>query len=78
MKINRAKAQVSARILDPNRIGIGVEPPRDAVTKKTQSFGDFVAAIYEACGERRAGSVVRLAVNGNVVVFQGRRRLVVS
>ncbi|MGA2221369.1 MAG: hypothetical protein ABSH21_06270 [Verrucomicrobiia bacterium] len=45
--------------------------------KKAVTFGDFIAAVYDACGQRRAGSMVRLAVNAHLVVFRGHRRFVI-
>lgn len=66
-----------ARILDSNHSSMDVKPPRDAGSKESQSFGDLVASIDGVCGQRNAGSVVRLAVNPNVVVCQGGRRFVV-
>lgn len=38
--------------------------------KKALTFGDLIAAVYGASGKRRARSLVRLAVNGHVVVFR--------
>ena len=47
-------------------------------TKRLMTFGDFIAAIYDACGKRRAGKIVRHAVNAHLVVFRGHRHFVVS
>lgn len=41
------------------------------------TFGDFIAAIYDACGQRRAGKIVRHAVNAHLVVFLEHRRFVI-
>jgi hypothetical protein len=46
--------------------------------KKALTFGDLIAAVYGACGNRRARGILRLAVNSHVVVFQGQRHLVIS
>lgn len=46
--------------------------------KRVLLFGDFVAAIYQALGRRRATYLVRLAVNERLVVFPGRQRYVIS
>lgn len=47
-------------------------------TKRAIMFGDFVAAAYRAWGRRRAKGLVRLAVNGRLVVFRGPRRYVIT
>ena len=46
--------------------------------KKPMPFGDLVMAVYDGTGKRRAKGMVRLAVNGHLVKFQGRRRFVFS
>ena len=46
--------------------------------KRVLLFGDFVAAVYQALGRRRAKEVVRTAVNEGLVVFPGRERYVIS
>ena len=46
--------------------------------KKPMTFGDLVMAVYDGTGKRRAKGMVRLAVNGHLVKFQGRRRFVFS
>jgi hypothetical protein len=46
--------------------------------KRALTFGDLIAAVYTACGNRRAKQVVRLAVNAHVVAFRGDRRYVIS
>ena len=46
--------------------------------KKTLRFGDFIVAVYDACGKRRAGAVVRLAINARLLVFQGQQQIVIS
>ncbi len=46
--------------------------------KKGMTFGDFIAAIYEVAGKRKAKLVVRFAVNTRQVSFLGPRRYVVA
>ncbi len=46
--------------------------------KKTLTFGDLIASVYDVCGHRKAREIVRLAVNAHVVVFRGQRRFVIS
>jgi hypothetical protein len=46
--------------------------------KQVLTFGDLVAAAYQAWGGRRARKLVRLAVNARWVVFRGRQRFVIS
>jgi hypothetical protein len=45
---------------------------------KPVTFGDFIAATYQAWGPHRAKGFVRLAVNSHLVVFRGRQRLVIT
>jgi len=47
-------------------------------TKKTLTFGQFVAAVYNICGKRRARGLVQLAVNAHVVEFRSHRHFLVS
>jgi hypothetical protein len=47
--------------------------------KKTAlTFGHLIASVYDACGNRRAGGMIRLAVDAHVVVFRGQLRRVIS
>ena len=46
--------------------------------KTTQTLGGFIAAVYDACGKRRAARIVRYAVNEHFVVFSGQQRFVIS
>jgi hypothetical protein len=45
--------------------------------KRALTFGDFIAAAYQAWGRRRANELVQLAVNAHLVVFQGRQPFVI-
>jgi hypothetical protein len=38
------------------------------------TFGEFIMAVYDACGRQKAKGVVRLAVNAHLVEFRGQRR----
>lgn len=42
------------------------------------TFGEFVAAVYQIVGKRRARSLVQLAVNAHVVAFRGHRHFLIS
>ena len=46
--------------------------------KQMLTFGDFIAAAYQAWGGRRARELVRLAVNAGWVVFRGQQRFVIA
>lgn len=46
--------------------------------KKPLTFGEFILAVYDAWGKRRARGVVWLAVNAKLVQFRGRRRITIS
>jgi hypothetical protein len=45
--------------------------------KKPLTFGDFIAAVYDACGRQKAKGIVRLAVNAHLVKFRGHDRFVI-
>jgi hypothetical protein len=46
--------------------------------RKPLTFGDFVAGVYQAWGERRAIGIVRLAIDAHVIEFRGTERFIVS
>ncbi len=46
--------------------------------KKGLRFGDLIAAVYDACGKRRARGILRLAVNVRLVAFLGPQRFLIS
>jgi len=46
--------------------------------KKPLTFGDLIAAVYDACGKRRARGILRLALNARLVEFPGRQRFMIS
>jgi hypothetical protein len=47
--------------------------------KKTSlTFGDLVAAVYDACGKRRARGILRLALSSRLVEFRGPQRFEIT
>ena len=46
--------------------------------QKALTFGEFIARIYDICGERKASGIVRLALKAHLVEFRGQRRFVIS
>ena len=44
-----------------------------ASRNNTLTFGDFVADVYEACGNRRAGGIVKFAVAAHLIEFRDTR-----
>ena len=45
--------------------------------KRRLTFGEFIMAVYDACGRQKAEGIVRLAVNAHLVEFRGRNRFVI-
>jgi hypothetical protein len=45
--------------------------------RRSLTFGEFIARIYDVCGERKAGGIVRLAIEAHWIEFQGQNRLVI-
>jgi len=45
--------------------------------KQALKFGDVIAGAYRACGKRRAGGIIRLAVRTHLIAFRGQQRLVI-
>jgi hypothetical protein len=45
--------------------------------KKHLTFGEFIMAVYDACGRQKAEGIVRLAVNARLLEFRGRDRFVI-
>jgi hypothetical protein len=41
------------------------------------TFGEFIMAVYDACGRQKAGGIVRLAVQARLVEFRGHDRIVI-
>jgi hypothetical protein len=45
--------------------------------KKPLLFGDWIVRVYDVCGDRRAPTVVQLAVNRRAVTFREQQRFIV-
>lgn len=41
------------------------------------TFGEFIMAVYNACGRQKSEGIVRLAVNARQVEFQEHDRFVI-
>jgi hypothetical protein len=46
--------------------------------KKSLTFGEFIASVYDACDKQKAGALVRFAVNAQLVAFRGQDLYVIS
>jgi hypothetical protein len=46
--------------------------------KKALTLGEFIMVAYDTWDKRRAGEIVRLAINTRLIEFRGRRRFVFS
>jgi hypothetical protein len=47
-------------------------------TKRTRTFGEFVASVYDICGNRKAGRIVQIAIKSHLIEFCGQHRVVIS
>jgi hypothetical protein len=47
-------------------------------TKRSPTFGEFIAHVYDTCGDRKAGELVRFAVATHLIEFRGRQRFAIS
>jgi len=45
---------------------------------KPLTFGDFVAGVYHAWGQRKAKGIVKLAIKMHVIEFRGTERFVIA
>jgi hypothetical protein len=45
--------------------------------RRSLTFGEFIARIYDVCGERKAKGIVRLAVEAHWIEFRGQNRFVI-
>jgi CO dehydrogenase/acetyl-CoA synthase delta subunit len=45
--------------------------------KKALTFGEFIMAVYDAWGKRRARGIVWLAINARLLEFRGHDRFVI-
>jgi hypothetical protein len=46
--------------------------------RKALTLGEFIVAVYDACGKRRANGLIRLAVNAHIVAFLGPQHFTIS
>ena len=46
--------------------------------KKSLTFGEFIACVYDGCGKRKARGIVRLAFKAHLIEFRGQQRFVIS
>ena len=46
--------------------------------KKALKFGEFIASVYDGCGERKARGFVRFAIKAHLIEFRGQQRYVIS
>jgi hypothetical protein len=46
--------------------------------KKMLTFGELILSAYNACSPRQARCIVRFAVKAGVIVFRGKRRIMIS
>jgi hypothetical protein len=46
--------------------------------KKSLTFGEFVACVYEGCDKRKARGFVRLAIKAHLIEFRGQERFVIA
>jgi hypothetical protein len=42
--------------------------------RKALTFGNLIETVYDACGNRRARGIIRLAIDAHVVVFRKQQR----
>ena len=45
--------------------------------KKSLTFGEFIAGIYDVCGKRKATGIVRLAIKARLIEFRGQQRFTI-
>lgn len=55
-----------------------ISQSKTASRRNTMTFGEFVADVYRAFGHRRAKAIVQLAVELNVIKFNGKKRYEIS
>lgn len=41
--------------------------------KRCLTFGEFIAHIYDVCGERKARGIVHLAIKARLIEFRGQQ-----
>ncbi len=66
----------------PNSVGAVsrsmVQGMKPVCTKRSVTFGEFVAHAYDAWGKRKAAGLVWLAIQAHLIEFRGRQRFVIS
>jgi len=45
--------------------------------KKSLTFGEFIARVYDIWGEHKAGGIIRLAIKTHLIEFRGQQRFVI-
>jgi hypothetical protein len=43
--------------------------------QKALTLGNLIETVYSVCGNRRAGGIIRLAVDAHVVVFREQQHV---
>jgi hypothetical protein len=46
--------------------------------KKSPTLGQFIAQVYDACGERKASGFVRLAIKARLIEFRDQQPVAIS
>ena len=44
--------------------------------KKHLTFGEFIMAVYDACGRKKAKGIVQLATKARLITLRSQRRFV--
>jgi hypothetical protein len=42
--------------------------------KKSPTLGEFITRVYDVCGKRKAGGIVRFAIQTHLVEFRNQQR----
>ena len=53
-------------------------PMKTSLGRKPMTFGEFIARVYDDCGERKASGLVRFALKAHLVEFRRPHRLVLA
>jgi len=51
---------------------------KNNTTKRTRTFGEFVTCVYDNCDKRKAGRIVQIAVEAQLIEFCGQHRVVIA
>jgi len=46
--------------------------------KRSLTFGEFVARVYDVWGERKGRGIVHLVIKAHLIEFRGNQRFVIS